>query len=648
MFSRFRWAVCQLDSLGNCLNLPGLRKALASLPKTLDETYARILCSIDEDHYKYAFKILQWLTYSLRPLELEEVAETVAIDVEGSPRFDPENRLPEPLEIVTICASLISLDDQTDEGESRTIVRLAHFSVKEYLVSNRIRQSNAKQYSIREIDANISIYSDCLVYIMDVDGSRFSNDELPTEYPLALYAMEYWTDHARVAERHPSFGSDLVKEFFARRDGLSNRIYLRCQLSLFGPIVPLGSFVFSEMKNNGVELGDICPPLHFASLTGLYKVVEILLEEGADVHAQSKEYGYALPVIQSMHKCHDVSEQELLDRHAQSKKYGYALPVMISMARCYDVSEQRLLELVQMFLDRGVHVDSRSGSESGSTALYLACSHGYDRIVQLLLENGAKSNAKGLLHGNALRAASSGGHHRIVKVLLEAGADIHGAFLPEPCRMGHSQVVQILLDKGADINAQTNIYGPALYEASAKGDVQIVPMLLEKGADVNARNEHHSLSALQVAAARGYNRVIGNLLANDADVTGALQEATGWGNEETAQILLQHGVDVNNAESEYGSALLVALVVGHDRIAKTLLDHKADIRAEGGCPIAHNALEDALAFGDEHIAEVLFKRGAQISTRAAESDAKQLYERHRARIAEAFHPRKKYWSLWEL
>ncbi len=167
-----------------------------------------------------------------------------------------------------------------------------------------------------------------------------------------------------------------------------------------------------------------------------------------------------------------------------------------------------------------------------------------------------------------------------------------------------------------------------------------------KATSVNGQNEHDSLSALQVAAARGYNKVIENLLPNDADATGALQEATGWGNEETAQILLQHGVDVNNAESEFGSALLVALVVGHDRIAKTLLDHKADIRAEGGCPIARNALEDALAFGDEHIAEVLFERGAQISTRAAESDAKQLYERHRARIAEAFHPRKKHWLTW--
>ena len=38
---RFRWAACQLDSLGSCLNVYGLRKRLASLPKDLDEIHAR-------------------------------------------------------------------------------------------------------------------------------------------------------------------------------------------------------------------------------------------------------------------------------------------------------------------------------------------------------------------------------------------------------------------------------------------------------------------------------------------------------------------------------------------------------------------------------------------------------------------------------
>jgi len=61
-------------------------------------------------HLKYAFKILQWLTYSARPLEPKEVAEVIAIDIEESPRLDPRNRFPELRDILTICSSLISLE----------------------------------------------------------------------------------------------------------------------------------------------------------------------------------------------------------------------------------------------------------------------------------------------------------------------------------------------------------------------------------------------------------------------------------------------------------------------------------------------------------------------------------------------------------
>ncbi|KAL8780876.1 MAG: hypothetical protein Q9213_006266 [Squamulea squamosa] len=45
----FRWTVCQLDALQNCSRLPSLRKALKNLPKSLDETYCRILCNIPEE-----------------------------------------------------------------------------------------------------------------------------------------------------------------------------------------------------------------------------------------------------------------------------------------------------------------------------------------------------------------------------------------------------------------------------------------------------------------------------------------------------------------------------------------------------------------------------------------------------------------------
>jgi hypothetical protein len=103
--------VCQLDALQSCLNLPALRKALSTLPKSLDETYARILCNIPEDQSDHALRILQWLTHSLRPLTLKELAETIVINVTGDPSFDEEARYPIPRDILTLCPGLITMDE---------------------------------------------------------------------------------------------------------------------------------------------------------------------------------------------------------------------------------------------------------------------------------------------------------------------------------------------------------------------------------------------------------------------------------------------------------------------------------------------------------------------------------------------------------
>ncbi|KAH6665710.1 hypothetical protein B0J14DRAFT_605694 [Halenospora varia] len=52
LMSRFRWAFCQLDALQKCLTPHATRKSLSGLPKTLDETYDRIPCSIDQEYFR--------------------------------------------------------------------------------------------------------------------------------------------------------------------------------------------------------------------------------------------------------------------------------------------------------------------------------------------------------------------------------------------------------------------------------------------------------------------------------------------------------------------------------------------------------------------------------------------------------------------
>ena len=168
---------------------------MRSLPKTLDDTYARILCNIDEEYSEDAFRILQWLVYSARPLLIEEVAEVIAVKIDNDPQFDPENRLPEPRDILTICSSLVttaistaeSLDGDTYEAEE---LRLAHFSVKEYLISDRIKTGPALRYSITN-GAEEHITQTCLIYLLHFKGPIVLTSKNINEFRLAGYAARY-------------------------------------------------------------------------------------------------------------------------------------------------------------------------------------------------------------------------------------------------------------------------------------------------------------------------------------------------------------------------------------------------------------------------------------------------------------------------
>lgn len=97
---------CQLEALRKCLNPFDLEEALQSLPKTLNETYDRILLSIDERYKDDALKVLQFLIRSAQPMTLVELAEVLRIDVDGH-RFYPRKQLWDPRDLLVICSDLV-------------------------------------------------------------------------------------------------------------------------------------------------------------------------------------------------------------------------------------------------------------------------------------------------------------------------------------------------------------------------------------------------------------------------------------------------------------------------------------------------------------------------------------------------------------
>ena len=459
MILRFRWVVCQLDELKNCFNLKSLRKALASLPRTLDETYSRILCRIPEIHRQDAIKTLQWLVCSVRPLRVEELAEVIAINPAGNPRFDADMQLSAPEDVLEICSSLVVVEETTVDtyekiygaqfaGHSISIIRLAHFSVQEYLLSPRIndqavtRYAGASAFAIQNVPGNATLARDCLTYLLHFDNAGAVASERPKEFPLSMYAARFWTHHASIAEEDLLSDPQLVLELLlVKKDAYTN------MLRLYNPVSMSPFLRVRDLYLNSIE---IMKPLHITSTSNLPGLTRLLLATGADVNAESGMFGTALQTAAA--KDHEA--------------------------------------IVKILLENGA--DANAKTWLCDSALLTASEGGYKAITQLLLEHGANVDIEGRFGGSALRIAANEGHKDIVRLLLEHGANANGnprGLRSSPLHLashgGFKEVIQLLLENGADINARDRDYGTALQAACRSHEKETVKLLLQNGAEIH-------------------------------------------------------------------------------------------------------------------------------------------------------------------
>jgi ankyrin repeat domain-containing protein 50 len=393
--NRFRWVFCQLDALKKCIKPGSIRKALQTLPKTLDDTYARILMNINEECRQEARRALLWLAFSERPLLLEEVAEAAVVDPDAA--FDPDERLPDPNYVLEILGSLVTVSSKGVSSDASREIRLAHFSVKEYLISERIRRGEASEFGATSIDANHFIAESCLLYTLHYDesDSKTMSPEDLKSFPLLQYACRFWYTHAKSipVESQKSINPIIFKLFLSDTT-------LVTWLRVHRPDD-------STYKSFGISK-DIGSPLYYASDIGLEAVVQMLLEHKAGVNVQ--------------------------DRYGRTALYRAAV-------NGHDA-------VVKLLLEAKADVNVQDGD--GGTALHWAAEKGHEAVVKLLLETKADVNVKVGDGGTALHWAAGNGQEAVVKLLLEAKADVNvqdgdgGTALHWAAENGHEAVVKLL------------------------------------------------------------------------------------------------------------------------------------------------------------------------------------------------------------
>jgi ankyrin repeat protein len=205
----------------------------------------------------------------------------------------------------------------------------------------------------------------------------------------------------------------------------------------------------------------------------------------------------------------------------------------------------------------------------------------------------------------------------MIKLLLDSGADINSAdgwALQTAADQGHVDVVNLLLERGANVNATTtNTHMPkctALQAAVESGRGDIVDILLEHGADPNLGGGEFTHPII-AAASKGEEAIFKKLLEAKADVTVVggeynstpLTYAAIYLPRDSISLLLDAGADINYADNEGDTALIVTAWGGDHESVQFLLDRGADvlIRNKQGL----NALQKALGEGRDECVKIL-------------------------------------------
>ncbi|KAH9167691.1 hypothetical protein EDB89DRAFT_2232237 [Lactarius sanguifluus] len=457
----FRWVFCQLEVLQKCLP-QNVQRVLRELPNTLDETYERVLREIGKVNPDQAYRLLQCLTVANRPLRVDELAEVLALDFDGANggipvlnsdwRWDDEEQ-----GVLSTCSSLIVVVD--DESSKTRVVQFAHFSVKEFLTSDRLSNlaTDVSRFHVRLELAHTVIAQACLaILLQSVCNNRATNSSPPSS-PLSHYAAQHWVVHAQFKD------VSLIVEDGMRRLFDPTKPYFAAWVKLFNIDKTWYSFVDQsdvppESTSSRKAYAPLC--LYYAASCGFHDLTKYLIVEYPQ-HVNARVGLNKSPLAAALGNKH-IQVAELLHQHGAVLHVGYKSRILLHAA-----SEDGLVNVVRWLLNIGADANARRHDRK--TPLHLAAAKGRLEVVRTLLDHGVDPNVAATgKKSTPLHDASRGGHVDVVRLLIKNGADastdlqglLHLASSSES-----GKTVQLFIDLGGDVNARDRSYRTPLHLA---------------------------------------------------------------------------------------------------------------------------------------------------------------------------------------
>jgi len=486
------------------------------------------------------------------------------------------------------------------------VLRFAHYSVQEYLVSERI----SSDFSVDKIEAHRVATKISLTYLISFDNVPAPSG---TEFPFFQYAARFWHDHALVLEDAQTPELDLVLRLFAQDQKTINSDILTENRSVSSAEISLTFSLTAAYEGDYARqshqrrtccvnwlttsnpdridfqgrLNGLAPAWYYSSLLGLLSLTKSLFRLGAQLRPTVGAHRSALQAASA--RGHTSTVRYLLENNLAQFNEATIDSTFFSTTLEVAVSGGHF-SVIEALLNNGADVMEPCKSVREPPLHRAVARPGYLDVARYLLEKGADVNYLTPELGTAVGEACRQGDVAIVTLLLAWGANLEwpGRFdnaVQIACWQGYAEVVSLLLKEGANIHAEGKVRGDALQCACSsreRDSVEIVRLLLDKGANVNAKPA--SLGTALQCAVFGYNMIEGRLaMGVGPRYDGVFVKARvrprkveiAARSEAIVRLLLEHSAEVNHPPGIYGTALQAARAKGHQEVVELLLSYGA-------------------------------------------------------------------------
>ncbi|CAM1508160.1 Fc.00g050080.m01.CDS01 [Cosmosporella sp. VM-42] len=264
-----------LESLKGERSENGVRLALKNLligAEAYDGVYISAMSRIKrqgpgQTDMKLAKRVLSWIVCAKRQLTTSELQRALAVRT-GDSRFEEGNLIPIE-DMISVCAGLVTIN----EGSS--IIRFFHRSGHQYF-----QRTQSGWFPNAETD----ITNMCITYLSfsTFDSSLYDMEILLDglgQNSLDDYVARNWVLHARQADAN---ATSLISFFMTSESKIPVRCLLWAARCRHREIV---EWLLKQNVEVNVEDVTMTTPLHYAALHGWTSLVELILQQGADVAA---------------------------------------------------------------------------------------------------------------------------------------------------------------------------------------------------------------------------------------------------------------------------------------------------------------------------------------------------------------------------